>query len=238
MSHDQQLISVIIPVYNGAAYIAPAIDSVLHQAYPFVEIIVVDDGSTDETAAIVAQYGDKVRYLYQPNCGSAVARNAGVALAKGALLAFLDHDDLWDPAKLRYQADYLAQHPPIGYVLTRMKPLIAPGIAWPTTLNQHYYAQNPVAVFLSALLVRRQVFAQVGPFDPSLRTAQDVDWFARAQDLGIQSGVVEQVLLYKRIHNNNISLNTAKGPQNLLQALKHSVLRKKARQIGYEMDQI
>ena len=101
---DTPLVSVIIPVYNSAKYIQKAIDSVLDQTYSNYEIIVVDDGSTDETRQKLQSYQNKIRYVFQENQGSATARNTGIKLAKGDLVAFLDSDDFWSmPEKLDRQ---------------------------------------------------------------------------------------------------------------------------------------
>ena len=220
------LVSVIIPVYNGAAFLATAVASVLAQTYQPLEIIVIDDGSTDESAQVARQFGDQVRYLHQSNQGPAAARNRGVALATGDLIAFLDHDDCWLPDKLQQQVRYLQQNPAAGYVLTRMQSMVEPGVSWPAALDHAHYAQAPVAVLPSALLVRRTLFAQVGLFDPTLPQAEDVDWFARAQDLGVQKGVVDAILLYKRIHAANLSLQAQQNTPHLLQALRRSIQRK------------
>lgn len=226
IDNAHSLISVIIPVYNGAAFIAAALESVLGQTYQSWEMIVVDDGSTDDTASVVHQFSDRVRYLYQPNRGPAAARNTGMAAAKGELIAFLDHDDQWTPDKLTVQANYLQQNPQVGYVLARMHIMLEPGVTWPASLNQSHYAQDPVGFVPSATLIQHTVFDRVGYFDSTLRQAEDVDWFARAQDLGIQKAVIDAVLLHKRIHGANISLKASDNRQNLMQALRRSTQRK------------
>jgi glycosyltransferase involved in cell wall biosynthesis len=228
IANPNALISVIIPVYNGAMFLAAALESVLGQTYQTVEIVVVDDGSTDDTVAVVRQFGNAVCYLYQPNGGPAAARNTGIAAATGEFIAFLDHDDQWTPAKLTLQANYLQQNPQIGYVLARMHVMLELGVTWPATLNRAYYAQDPVGVVLSAMVVRRSVFDQVGYFDSTLPQAEDVDWFARAQDLDVQKAVIDAVLLYKRIHGGNISLKAQENTKNLFQVLRRSTQRKQA----------
>lgn len=225
-TNDAELISVIIPVYNGAAFVATAIESVLCQDYQPFEIIVVDDGSTDDTAAVVSQFGDSVRYLYQTNSGPAAARNTGINAATGELIAFLDHDDFWTPDKLSVQARYLQCHPEAGYVLARMRVILEPGMDWPSSLNREHYAQDSIGFLLGTVLIRQAALMQVGFFDPTLYTAEDVDWFARAQDYGIQKGLIDAVLLHKRIHGANISLTARENTQNLLRVLRRSTRRK------------
>ena len=109
------MISVVIPAYNAGRFIRRTIDSVLAQTYTDYEIIVVDDGSTDNTAEIVKSYGSKVRYIYQQNAGDGAARNTGIYAAKGEWIAFLDHDDEWLPEKLRLQMELLKRNPQLRW---------------------------------------------------------------------------------------------------------------------------
>src|SRR5436309_14667644 len=116
MDHSKPLVSVVIPVYNGERYLADAIQSVLDQTYRNFEVIVVDDGSTDRSAEIAKRFGEAVRYVYRTNGGVCKARNAGIAAARGAYIAFLDQDDLWLHDKLAAQVAYLDSHPEAGAV--------------------------------------------------------------------------------------------------------------------------
>ena len=97
------LISCVIPVFNGERYLGEALESVLAQSYQPLEVIVVDDGSTDETAEVARRYGERVRYVWQPNAGETAARNLGLTAAHGEFIAFLDADDVWDSEKLERQ---------------------------------------------------------------------------------------------------------------------------------------
>lgn len=110
------LVSVVIPAYNAAATLGECIASVLAQGYPALEIVVVDDGSEDATSTVVAGYGDRVRYVHQPNSGLAAARNTGHRVARGAFIAWLDADDVCFPDRIALQAEYLATHPRVGLV--------------------------------------------------------------------------------------------------------------------------
>lgn len=186
------LISVIIPVYNGAEFLADAIRSVRAQGYTPLELIVVDDGSTDQTSQVVQALGADIRYLYQPNQGPAAARNHGLALAQGELIAFLDADDLWPADKLAHQAACLAaeEQAQVVWGNTQICPYQADGA--PTTS-----VPNRVPL-LGSLLCRRAVFQQVGLFEPTLRLGEDIDWLRRL----VAAGVVVQysphlALLYR-----------------------------------------
>src|SRR5688572_25731444 len=114
------LVSVVIPTWNRAYSIGQAIESVLGQTYRQVEIIIVDDGSTDNTSYVVAAYGDRVVYIQQPNAGCPAARNTGLGVARGEFIALLDSDDMWYPWKLELQIAFLRQYPHVGMVWTDM----------------------------------------------------------------------------------------------------------------------
>ena len=111
-------VTVVIPSYNGVRYLGEAIESVLAQTHRSLETVVVDDGSVDETRALVARYGDRVRYLHQENRGLAAARNTGIRAARGTYLAFLDHDDRYLPEKIARQVAVFRERPPVGLVHT------------------------------------------------------------------------------------------------------------------------
>ena len=119
------LVSVIIPSYNAARYVAEAVASALAQTYQPLEIILINDGSTDDTEEVLLPYVGKMRYFYQPNRGLSATRNRAIALARGELIAFLDADDVWLPEKLARQVDCLTQNPRIGLVHTNYVRLYA-----------------------------------------------------------------------------------------------------------------
>lgn len=237
-TNKQTLISIIIPVYNGAAYLGAALQSVLQQSYRPLEIIVINDGSTDETAAIVSTFqqglypehgAPSIHYFYQPNGGPATARNRGVAQAQGELLAFLDADDWWHPQKLERQMALFAQQPALGYVVTHMCTHLEAQTSWPNSLNQAHYQHEPPCFLPSALVVRRSVFQQIGNFDERYRYSDDADWFLRAKDAAIPFAVAPETLVYKRIHATNLS-HTPAMTQETLRAFHASVQRQRQAQ--------
>ena len=222
------LVSVIIPVYNAEAFLPAALDSVLAQDYPHREILVVDDGSTDGSADVARDRGT-VQLLQEANLGPAAARNLAIAAARGDLLAFLDADDRWLPRKLSTQVRHLQAHPEHGYAICRMRTFCEPGCTLDAAFNARHYAGEPVATIPSALVVRCEIFAKVGLFDPRLRAAEDFDWFVRANDLVIAAGTIDEVLLEKRIHRTNLSRDVALNHANMFLALRQSIARKCAR---------
>ncbi len=222
-TNHQPLVSIIIPTYNNGAYLGTALTSVRQQRYRPLEIIVVDDGSTDDTAIVVAQWQQQnvahdcvqLRYFYQANAGPATARNRGVALANGSLLAFLDADDWWHPEKLQQQVDRLIQEATLGYVLSHMTVHLETATAWPVSLNQAHYQNEPPCILPSALVVRQTIFQQVGDFDEHYRYSDDADWFLRAKDAAIPFAVLPEPLVYKRIHATNLSHSPAMAKETL-----------------------
>lgn len=219
------LVSVIIPVYNGEKYLGEAIQSVLDQDYRPIEIIVVDDGSTDRSAEIARSYAG-VSYLYQENQGVSVARNAAIAMARGEFLAFLDADDRWTPNKLSTQVGYHLTHPEIGYTITNQRIQLEPGAPVQIAFKRELLEVDHPGYVPSTLMVKREAFLVIGDFQTRYRTGEDIDWFSRAKDSGIPMGIVPEMLLFRRMHHSNLSLQGRPNFSQLLRSLKTSIDRK------------
>jgi glycosyltransferase involved in cell wall biosynthesis len=221
------MVSVIVPVYNGERFLAAALASLRSQDYRPLEIIVADDGSEDRTAAIARAFPE-TRYLHHPHQGLAATRNAGVAASRGAFIAFLDCDDLWPPHKLSAQVEYLVRHPPVDYVVARLRNFLEPGYARPSWLKPELLAQDQVAFSTGTLLARRTVFDRIGGFDTQFPIGDDTDWFARASAAGLAATVLPDVLLLRRIHDGNLTGQTLDLCQpTALSILKASLDRKR-----------
>jgi glycosyltransferase involved in cell wall biosynthesis len=195
-------VSVIIPVYNGARFIAEAVHSIVAQAYGSLEIIVVDDGSTDETAQIVAHLDRDVRYVFQENAGPGAARNRGIRDASGDLIAFLDADDLWASGSLRLLVNRLLADPELDVVHGYAR-LFKDGES-----NGGMDFLNPDEVFpyyIGAGLYRRRAFETAGLFEEQLRFSEDTEWYGRAAELGLRIARLEGVTLMVRRHENNMT---------------------------------
>lgn len=216
--------SVIIPVYNGAKYIAEAIESVCAQNYEPLEIIIVDDGSTDETSSIVQSFKD-VRYIRQANQGVAAARNTGIENSRGELIAFLDADDYWSHNKLDIQANCLLKNPQVGYTLGMQRNFLEPGTGRPFWLREEYLLMDHIG-FLPTILIRKQIFHSIGLFNLDYKISEDVEWFSRVEDAGIPRMVLPEVVLYRRIHKANLSYQSKIGNPLLLRTLRTSIHRK------------
>lgn len=173
-AHADPSISVVIPTYNSASIIGEAIESVLSQSLPPDEVIVVDDGSTDDTAAVCRRFARRVRYLRQENARASSARNNGIASSRGGWLAFLDADDLWEPDKLELQFAALRQHPEADFCVTSVlawsasrqayEPCSWQGSLDPLVMRRELLVRNILTGLCSSLLVRREALADVGGF--------------------------------------------------------------------------
>ena len=199
-------ISCIVPVYNGARFVAEALDSILAQSLPPNEIIVVDDGSTDATPAVVDRYARHVTYLRQDNRGPAGARNRGIAMSTGEFLSFLDADDLWRENKLERQLHALESNPAAGICISLVQNFWVEELAHERErLRDDRFAQPMPGHVCQCLLARRSAFETVGTFDESKRVSEDSDWFLRAARAGIGKLIIDEPLVDRRIHQNNIS---------------------------------
>jgi glycosyltransferase involved in cell wall biosynthesis len=223
MSAERGLVSVVIPVRDMARFLDAALASVFAQTYRPIEVIVVDDGSSDDVDAVLARWPEVIA-VRQARAGASAARNAGLARARGQYLALQDADDLWAPEKLALQVAHLEAHPEHGYVAALVQSFLEPGVARPDWASERQLREaRPGGV--GNLVMRAEVFARVGPFAPSDPT--DVDWTLRANALGVSMGLVEQVLLYRRVHDTNLSY-TLDGPRIRLGALRAAIGRKRA----------
>ena len=200
------LISCVIPVFNGERFLGEALESVLAQTYQPVEIIVVDDGSTDGTAEVAAHYHKQISFLRQSNQGPATARNLGLSVARGEYIAFLDGDDLWHPEKLKGQIKRLQEHPEIDLCFTRFQHFWVPELAEEAERYQGHPLSHPLSAYLmSSLLVRYTVFEKFGQPDNGLRGNENLIWYFRAAGRGAVIEVVPDVLTHRRIHGTNIT---------------------------------
>jgi len=219
-------VTVIIAVRNGERFLADALRSVERQTAPPCEILVIDGHSTDDTTRI-ANSLPGVAVHEQDGSGIPNAYNCGIRLARGALIAFLSHDDMWTPDKLAVQTNYLRDHPEAMYCIARAKFFLDPGCSVPPSFRPALLEGDHVARIMETLVARREMFDIVGGFDEALRVAEDVDWYARVADAGYPVNVVEKVLLHKRVHGVNSSLTAATHNRNLLTALRASAARKR-----------
>jgi glycosyltransferase involved in cell wall biosynthesis len=224
---DQPLVSVIIPAYNGEAYLAEAIESIRRQNYHPLEIIIVDDGSTDCTAQIATSFKGEVRYAYQPNSGGpAAGRNRGLKMARGNVIGFLDQDDLWSENKLELQLECMANDPALEIVLGRTQIMRLTGFVEGKPKFE-FFSEPLTNVLLGSALFKKRVFDKVGLFDETLPISDDLDWFMRARERNVSMVVLEQVTLFYRLHQHNVIHNTLARDHDFIRALKKSLDRRR-----------
>jgi glycosyltransferase involved in cell wall biosynthesis len=225
------LVSVIIPTYNYGRFVTEAVDSALSQTYEKREVIVVDDGSTDDTRQILKPLLDRIVYIHQVNQGLSAARNTGIKAAQGKLIALLDSDDVWHPRKLEVQVEYLLQHPEVDLVASEH--FTDQRSEWPALHNANLsptiYTLEDVlgtAHFApSAALIRRTCLDEVGLFDVSLRCVEDRDMWVRLASRH-RLAKLPLPLLWYRLHPQSLSNKAA-----TMEATELRVLDKAFRQI-------
>jgi len=221
-------VSVIMPVYNSARFLREAIESVLAQDYPELELIIIDGASTDGTEAIAGSFGRRLAYYRTERDNVSIAKNFGIGKARHGIIAFMSGDDAWLPQKLAMQAGLLVSQPECAIAICRFRYFLHEGCAWPANFPERLRTGDHTGRICETLVCRREAFAQAGLFDERLETAEDVDWYARAQHAGLAVGEVPEVLLHKRVHDRNISLTSPSGRNDLMRALGESIRRKKA----------
>ena len=212
---QKSLVSIIIPAYNARAYICEAVDSAIAQTYPQKEVIVVDDGSTDDTVQSLKSYIDaqKIIYFYQENKGLSAARNAGIRAAKGEFIAFLDADDIFLPEKLARQVAYLEAHPACGVCYCALAHFSEEAPEKMLKLQYHYYSGDEVfprllhANFINPLAVvaRKSELDRVGLFDETYRRSEDWEYWVRLARQGVRFEYLSDVLANYRIRKTSMS---------------------------------
>jgi glycosyltransferase involved in cell wall biosynthesis len=221
------LISVIIGAYNGEAYLAEAIESVLGQTYSPLELIVVDDGSEDGTAQVVERYGSAARYVHQPNGGIGAARNTGIALAEGTYLAFLDADDRFTGEKLERQMEVFATAPGTDVVFGHMTEFVSPDLDEEARALLRQPVHDVAWRTTNLMLVRRDAFDRVGLFSTTLKVGVGVDWCARSLEAGLKAVTPPVVVLERRLHAQNNGIRQRDMRAQYLHVLKASIDRRR-----------
>lgn len=232
---NNPLVSILTPVYNGARYIAQAIDSARAQTYPDFELIIVNDGSTDNSVEVIRPYlaDPRIKYLEQPNGGVAAARNAALRVARGRYIGFLDQDDLWLPEKLRFQVQYLDDHPGIGLVHANQDYIDSDGRHTCLDFDDGFtkvsgwcfrdlFIKNRIAVL--TVLARKSSMDSVGPLNETIPGGDDYEMWLRISK-HFQIGHLDQVLAHYRTHESNVSNDNFRMTRTDLGAVQ-SILQK------------
>jgi glycosyltransferase involved in cell wall biosynthesis len=208
-------VSAIIPAFNAAEFVAAAVASALAQGERIREVVVVDDGSTDDTAEVARSAGARV--LQRENGGIGAARNSGVASATGDLIAFLDADDEWQAGRLDVLLRALDQRPMVDAVFGEV-----------VEFGAGREDSPPAAARLAGtMLIRRGAFLRVGPFREDVRLGEFVDWWARAEECGIRARQVPGVVLRRRIHTTNSGIVHAGSRADYVRVLREALHRRR-----------
>jgi glycosyltransferase involved in cell wall biosynthesis len=222
------LISVMIGVYNGAPYIAEAIDSVFAQTYRPLELIVVDDGSDDGSADVASSY-DAVKVIRQQRKGNGGARNRAVRDAQGDFFAFLDADDRFVSTKLDLQMNAFDADPSLDIAFGHVLEFVSPELDEETRASVRQPAPEPMPWMApNLMLIRRASFERVGLFSEELRVGVTVDWYARAQEAGLKTVMPSEVVLERRLHTQNNGLRERDSRSQYVHVLKAALDRRRA----------
>jgi glycosyltransferase involved in cell wall biosynthesis len=219
------LVSVVMAAFDEEPFIGEAIESALAQSYTPIEVIVVDDGSTDRTAGIAERHG--VTVLRQPHDGPAAARNAGLRAAQGEYWTMFDADDLMPPRRIEHQVAHLEQHPEHGIVLGLTEAFITPGQPRPPHYNA-VWDDGPFPACAGTMMARRDVLEVVGLYDETIWMSYDVEWLARAKDAGVGAGQIDKLALRYRIHDENSTADRPAVHGAMLKLLRDSVRRRRS----------
>ena len=224
---SKPLVSVIIPVYNGEKYLAEAIESVLAQTYRPIEVIVVDDGSTDGSADVAKGFVPFVQYCFQPNGGTGAARNLGIDLALGSFFAFLDADDVWVKDKLTLQMATFDANPDVDIVFGHVQQFHSPELD-DSVRNRIRCPAEPMPGHLpSAMLIKRDAFFRVGLFETHWQVGQDVSWVLRAMEQRLDMIMLPDLVYMRRLHKNNKGITKRQFITQRVQILKASLDRRR-----------
>ena len=196
-------VSVIVAVRNGENYLAEAIESIIQQDYENTEVIVVNDGSTDQTGQIMEQFGTTIRAFHQEHKGLGAGRNRGIQEARGDYLAFLDHDDLWTKTKISAQMkEMVLYRDPL--VFSQMQQFICPSLTEEERKKLSVNCSVVPGYFAGTLLISKKRFCEIGYFVEKIGVGDFVEWFGRAKALQLPMLVLPEVTLYRRVHLENM----------------------------------
>ena len=223
-------LSVVMPAFNHARYIAEAIDSVLAQIPDDAEVIVVDDGSSDETATIAERIGPPVRVIRAEHAGIGATMNRGIAEARGALIASIDADDRWLPGKMALQLAALDDDPSLDVVFGYVRQFVSPEV---TDGARYELTGQPMAGLVrGTMLIRREAWDRVGPMETDLVLGEFISWYARAVDAGLTMRMLPDVVYERRVHGRNTVIRERDAQGDYIRVVKAAIDRRRARARG------
>ncbi len=211
-------LTVIMPLHNAEPWVGDAIASVLANADGLLELLVIDDGSTDGGAAVAEAFGPPVRVVRQPCRGPSAARNVGIAQARGTLVGFLDADDLWVAGRPDPRRALLDEDPEVELVMARAQPVAGD--------PPRPYGEPTVGIQLGTWLMRRSMLERHGGMDEKLRHAEDVDWLLRLREAGVRLAQTGEVTTHYRLRDGSLTRDREATRHGLLAVLHASLQRR------------
>jgi glycosyltransferase involved in cell wall biosynthesis len=224
----QPLVSIIMPVYNCEKYVAEAIESILTQTYKNIELICINDASTDKSRDVLKSFGDRITLIdLDTNKGIAKGRNVGIPFSAGEFIAFADADDIWNPQKLFLQMEQFSKDPYLDISFCMIQNFLSPDASKELGASRQF-PTGPIPGQISGTFVaKRSSFDRVGLLDEVYRVGEFIDWMARAHELGLKQSMVPEVLYLRRAHETNTTLSKATRV-DYLKIAKAALERKRA----------
>jgi glycosyltransferase involved in cell wall biosynthesis len=219
-------ISVVIPVHNGERYLAESIQSVLDQGHAALELLVIDNASTDATADVAGTFSS-IRYFHLPDKGLSKALNYGLERCRGAFLGFLDADDLWSPNRLAVQLEAFASNPALEMVFGHVEQFISPDLEESAKAKLSIRDKHLPGRYRGTMLIRKDSFWRVGPFEPSTDFGEFIDWYMRAADHKIRELMLPDLLTLRRIHGANMGYTDRHKRVEYARVLKRGLDRRR-----------
>ena len=220
-------VTAAIPVRTGEAYLAEAIESVLAQSRPCDQVIVIDNGSSDGSAAIAAGYGPAVEVVAEPRPGIGAARNAALAVARGDFVAFLDADDLWQPAKIELQLAAFAAEPELQLVFGHVRQFVSPDLDAAEAASLRVPEAPQPGLYIGAMLARRGAIDAIGPWAEDVKVSDGLAFLLRARELGFGQRMLAETVTLRRVHGANHSIHNRDQRAEFARHLKRSLDRRR-----------
>jgi glycosyltransferase involved in cell wall biosynthesis len=220
-------VTAVIPVHNGEAYLAEAIESVLAQSRPCEQVIVVDNASTDGSADLARGFGSEVEVVSEPRRGIGFARNAGLRAARGDYVGFLDADDLWAPAKIAVQLAAVEADPELQLVFGQVQQFVSPDLGAEGAAALPVPAGPQPGLYLGAMLADRAAFETIGPWPEDVKVSDGLTFLLRARELGLKQAMPAETVTLRRLHGENHSIHNRGERTEFARMLKRSLDRRR-----------
>lgn len=216
-----------IPVRDGEAYLAEAIESVLAQTHACEQLVVVDNGSTDRSAEVARGYGARVEVVLEPQPGIGAARNAALRVARGSHIAFLDADDLWEPSKTALQLAAFEGDPELRLVFGHVQQFVSPDLCEAQAAELSVPAGPQPGAYLGAMLASRGAVEAIGPWAEEVKVSDGLAFMLRARELGLKQAMLPEVVTLRRVHGENHSIHNRGERAEFARLLKQSIDRRR-----------